>query len=50
MFISEIDCDNSAFSITVVDLSYSNGVSLKKVDKFCYLGDMLMQIEGVIKQ
>ena len=27
-----------------------NGVSLEKVVKFCYLGDMLMQMEDVIQQ
>ena len=35
---------------TDLDLDIGNGVSLEKVDKFRYLGDMWMQIEDVIQQ
>ena len=39
--------------ITDLHLDIGNGISLEKVDKFCYLGDMLdaeLQMEDVIQQ
>ena len=35
---------------TDLHLDVGNGVSLEKVDKFCYLGEMLDQMEDVVQQ